>query len=42
MDAGYDVDFVKSYLVVLGKSSESVERVDNLYVPPSQRPRASR
>lgn len=42
MDAGYDVDFVKSYLVVLGKSSDSVERIDKLYVPPSQRPRASR
>jgi len=42
MDAGYDVDFVKSYLVVLGKSSDSVERIDKLYVPQSQRPRASR
>ncbi|QUR68154.1 hypothetical protein [Mycobacterium spongiae] len=42
MDAGYDVDFVKSYLVALGKSSDSVERIDKLYVPPSQRPRALR
>ncbi|MGH3556308.1 MAG: hypothetical protein ACRDTK_02105 [Mycobacterium sp.] len=42
MDAGYDVDFVKSYLVVLGKSSDSVKRVDKLFVPPSQRPRATR
>lgn len=42
MDAGYDVDFVKSYLVVLGKSSGSVEMIDKLYVPPSQRPRATR
>src|SRR5271169_550213 len=41
MDTGYDVDFVKSYLVVLGKSSSSVERIDRLYVPPSQRPRAT-
>ena len=41
MEAGYDVDFVKSYLVVLGKSSSSVERIDKLYVPPSQRPRTS-
>ena len=42
MNAGYDVEFVKSYLVVLGKSSDSVERIDKLYVPTSQRPRASR
>jgi hypothetical protein len=42
MEAGYDVDFVKSYLVVLGKSADSVERIDKLYVPPSLRPRASR
>lgn len=42
MDAGYDVDFVKSYLVVLGKSADSVERIDKLYVPSSQRPRVSR
>jgi hypothetical protein len=41
MDAGYDVDFVKSYLVVLGKSADSVERIDKLYVPPSRRPRAT-
>lgn len=41
MDAGFDVDFVKSYLVVLGKSSSSVEVIDKLYVPPSQRPRAT-
>jgi hypothetical protein len=41
MDAGYDVDFVKSYLVVLGKSGDSVERIDKLYVPPSRRPRAT-
>lgn len=41
MDAGYDVDFVKSYLVALGKSSNSVERIDKLFVPPSQRPRAT-
>lgn len=40
LDAGYDVDFVKSYLVVLGKSPDSVERIDKLYVPPAQRPRA--
>jgi hypothetical protein len=40
-EAGYDVDFVKSYLVALGKSSDSVERVDKLYVPTSQRPHAS-
>ena len=42
MNAGYDVEFVKSYLVVLGKSSDSVERIDKLYVPTSKRPRASR
>lgn len=42
MDAGYDVDFVKSYLVVLGKSAGSVGRIDKLYVPHSQRPRTSR
>jgi hypothetical protein len=42
MDSGYDVDFVKSYLVVLGNSADSVERIDKLYVPPSQRPRTSR
>lgn len=42
MDAGYDVDFVKGYLVVLGKSSGSVEAIDKLYVPPSQRPRIAR
>lgn len=42
MEEGYDVDFVKSYLVVLGKSADSVERIDQLYVPPSQRPRPSR
>lgn len=42
MDAGYDVDFVKSYLVVLGKSADSVERIDKLYVPPSKRPHISR
>lgn len=42
MDAGYDVDFVKSYLVVLGKSADSVQRIDKLYVPPSQRPRPAR
>ncbi|ORB85487.1 hypothetical protein B1987_18735 [Mycobacterium kansasii] len=41
IDAGYNVDFVKSYLVVLGKSSDSVERIDKLFVPPSQRPRAT-
>ncbi|WP_046318942.1 hypothetical protein [Mycobacterium sp. UM_Kg1] len=40
--AGYDVDFVKSYLVALGKSADSVERIDKLFVPPSQRPRAWR
>ncbi|ALI24464.1 hypothetical protein XA26_06030 [Mycolicibacterium fortuitum] len=42
MDAGYDVDFVKSYLVALGKAADSVENIDKLYVPPSQRPRTSR
>lgn len=42
MTAGYDVEFVKSYLVVLGKSSDSVERIDKLYVPTSQRPSPSR
>ncbi|VBA47107.1 hypothetical protein [Mycobacterium attenuatum] len=42
IDAGYDVDFVKSYLVVLGKSADSVERIDKLFVPSSQRPRAWR
>lgn len=42
MEGGYDVDFVKSYLVALGKSADSVERIDKLYVPPSQRPRPSR
>ncbi|WP_006246424.1 hypothetical protein [Mycolicibacterium tusciae] len=42
MNAGYDVDFVKSYLVVLGKSADSVEGIDKLYVPSSQRPRVTR
>ncbi|QNJ90966.1 hypothetical protein HZU40_22385 [Mycolicibacterium fluoranthenivorans] len=42
MDAGYDVDFVKSYLVVLGKSADSVENIDRLYVPPAERPRPTR
>lgn len=40
MDAGYGVDFVKSYLVALGKSPDSVENVDKLYVPASERPRS--
>ncbi|BBX90947.1 hypothetical protein H5U98_06830 [Mycolicibacterium boenickei] len=42
MDAGYDVDFVKSYLVALGKAADSVENIDKLYVPKSSRPRTSR
>lgn len=42
MVAGYDVDFVKSYLLVLGKSADSLERIDKLYVPPLQRPRIAR
>ncbi|WP_418002330.1 hypothetical protein ACNO8X_19485 [Mycobacterium sp. PDNC021] len=42
MNAGYDVDFVKSYLVALGKSADSVEHIDKLYVPPSGRPRTTR
>lgn len=41
MDAGYDVDFVKSYLVALGKAADSVENIDKLYVPKSSRPRTS-
>ncbi|KRD19804.1 hypothetical protein ASE48_22540 [Mycobacterium sp. Root265] len=42
MDAGYGVDFVKSYLVALGKSPDSVESIDKLYVPAPERPRATR
>jgi hypothetical protein len=42
MEAGYDVDFVKGYLVALGKSPGSVEPIDKLYVPPPKRPPISR
>jgi hypothetical protein len=42
MEAGYDVDFVKGYLVALGKSPGSVEPIGKLYVPPSKRPRIGR
>jgi hypothetical protein len=42
MGAGYDLDFVKSYLVTLGKSADSVEHIGKLYVPASERPRTTR
>ncbi|OBJ27931.1 hypothetical protein A5631_21935 [Mycolicibacter heraklionensis] len=42
MDAGYDLDFVKSYLVALGTSADSVEPLGRLYVPASQRARTTR
>jgi len=42
MAAGYDADFVGSYLIVLESGADSVEGLKKTYVEPVKRPRILR
>ena len=42
MAAGYDADFVGSYLISVGESADSVEGLKKIYVEPVKRPRILR